>query len=110
MKTNKKRFPLTTFIKNVQSTINKVGNSALKNIECILIGLGITARIIEMILADSDMPPSFYTDTALNMLVMWKWIKNKQQNTKSLGADICLRPKYLLKKIQMWILVFQPQR
>jgi len=84
MKTNKKRFPLTTFIKNVQSTIKKVVRSALNNIEYVLVGTSIAARIIEMILADFHMPPSFYTDTALDMLVIWGWTKAQTADNKIL--------------------------
>ena len=39
MKT-KEKFPLTTFIKNVQSTLKKVDEFALNNIEYTLVGIG----------------------------------------------------------------------
>ncbi len=84
MKTNNKKFSLTTFIKNVQSTIKKVGTFVLNNIEYIWIALGITVKAIESCHADFKMPLSFYTDMALNMLLMWKWLKSLPSNDRIL--------------------------
>ena len=51
MKT-KEKFPLTTFIKNVQSTLRKVGEFALNNIEYVLVVTGIAAKIYETLIAE----------------------------------------------------------
>jgi len=75
MKTKKEKFSLTTFIKNVQSTIKTVGEFALNNVEKILVTLGIAAKAYEAYIADFNMPLSFYTDTALDMLIVWGWLK-----------------------------------
>ena len=82
MKT-KELFPLTTFIKNIQSTLKKVGKFAL-NIECVLVATGIAAKIYETLIADIDMPLFFYTDMSLDMLLVWEWIKYQMANCKIL--------------------------
>lgn len=87
MKT-KEQFPLTTFIKNVQSTLKKVGEFALNNIEYTLVGIGFAAKIYETLIADFNMPLSFYIDMALDMLLIWGWLNTKQQANKSLGAGM----------------------
>ena len=74
MKTNIK-FSLTTFIKNVQSTVKKVVMFVLNNIEYILTGIGIAAKLYEILFADITLPPSFYTDTALDLFLLWEWAK-----------------------------------
>ena len=83
MKT-KDLLPLTTFIKNVQSTLRKVGGFALNNIEYFLVATGIAAKIYETLIADFDMPLSFYTDMALDMLLAWEWMKYQMTNCKIL--------------------------
>ena len=83
MKTTK-MFPLTTFIKNVQSTLRKVGEFALNNIEYVLVVTGIAAKIYETLIADFDMPLSFYTDMALDMLLVWEWMKYQMADCKIL--------------------------
>ncbi|MBR4924335.1 MAG: hypothetical protein IKZ61_01130 [Prevotella sp.] len=83
MKT-KEKFPLTTFIKNVQSTLRKVGEFALNNIEYVLVVTGIAAKIYETLIADFDMPLSFYTDMALDMLLVWEWMKYQMADCKIL--------------------------
>ena len=75
MEAKNEMFSLTTFIKNVQSTIKEVGMFALNNVGNILVTLGITAKAYEAYIADFNMPLSFYTDTALDMLIMWGWLK-----------------------------------
>ena len=83
MKT-KEKFPLTTFIKNVQSTLKKVGKSALNNIEYVLVVTGIAAKTYETLIADFDMPLSFYTDMALDMFLAWEWIKYQMADRRIL--------------------------
>ena len=83
MKT-KEKFPLTTFIKNVQSTLRKVGEFSLNNIEYVLVVTGIAAKIYETLIADFDMPLSFYTDMALDMLLVWEWMKYQMADCKIL--------------------------
>ena len=87
MKT-KEKFPLTTFIKNVQSTIRKVGEFALNNVEYLLVGIGIAAKMHEAIISSFNMPLSFYTDMALDVFLIWGWLNTKQQANKSLGAGM----------------------
>ena len=81
MKTITKYFPLTTFIKNVQSATRKVGKFALNNIEYVLLGIGIVAKVCEAFFSNFNMPLSFYTDTALDMFLVWKGIKNLTADT-----------------------------
>ena len=83
MKT-KEKFPLTTFIKNVQSTLKKVVKFALNNVEYFLVATGIAAKTYETFIADFDMPLSFYTDMALDMLLAWGWIKYQMADCKIL--------------------------
>ena len=83
MKT-KEKFPLTTFIKNVQSTLKKVVKFALNNVEYFLVATGIAAKTYETLIADFDMPLSFYTDMALDMLLAWGWIKYQMADCKIL--------------------------
>ena len=83
MKT-KEKFPLTTFIKNVQSTLKKVVKFALNNVEYFLVATGIAAKTYETLIADFDMPLSFYTDMALDMLLAWGWIKYQMSYCKIL--------------------------
>lgn len=83
MKT-KEMFPLTTFIKNVQSTLKKVGEFALNNIEYVLVVTGIAAKTYETLIADFNMPLSFYTDMALDMLLVWGWMKYQKADYKIL--------------------------
>lgn len=83
MKT-KKKFPLTTFIKNVQSTLKKVDKSALNNIEYVLVVTGIAAKIYETLIADFNMPLSFYTDMALDIFLVWEWMKYQMADCKIL--------------------------
>ena len=45
------KISLTTFIKNVQSTIRKVGEFALNNVEYLLVGIGIAAKMHEAIIS-----------------------------------------------------------
>ena len=71
MKTKILKFPLATFIKSVQSTIRKVGEFALNNIEYVLVVMGIAAKTYETLIAGFDMPLSFYTDMALDILLVW---------------------------------------
>lgn len=87
MKT-KEMFPLTTFIKNVQSTLRKVGEFALNNFEYVLVVTGITAKTYETLIADFDMLLSFYTDMALDMLIVWGWMKYQAANHKKLRRRI----------------------
>ena len=75
MEAKREMFSLTTFIKNVQSTIKKVGQFALNNVGYILVTIGIAAKAYEAYIADFNMPLSFYTDTALDMLIMGGWLK-----------------------------------
>ena len=77
-------FPLTTFIKNVQSTLKKVGEFALNNIEYVLVVTGIAAKTYETLIADFNMPLSFYTDMALDMLLVWGWMKYQKADYKIL--------------------------
>lgn len=84
MKTITKYFPLTTFIKNVQSATRKVGKFALNNIEYVLLGIGIVAKVCEAFFSNFNMPLSFYTDTALDMFLVWKGIKNLTADNKIL--------------------------
>lgn len=77
-------FPLTTFIKNVQSTLKKVGEFALNNIEYVLVVTGIAAKTYESLIADFNMPLSFYTDMALDMLLVWGWMKYQKADYKIL--------------------------
>ena len=98
MKTIKK-FPLTTVIKNVQSTTRKVGMFALNNIEYVLVGIGIIARIAEMVSGDFTMPTSFYTDTTLNMFLLWGWIKYQTADNKILKRRLAI---CALNAIIMW--------
>lgn len=91
----KEKFPLTTFIKNVQSTLKKVGEFALNNIEYVLVGIGFTAKIHETLIADFNMPLSFYTDIALDMLLIWGWMKYQTADNKILRRRLGnLRLKY----------------
>ncbi len=91
----KEKFPLTTFIKNVQSTLKKVGEFALNNIEYVLVGIGFTAKIHETLIADFNMPLSFYTDIALDMLLIWGWMKYQTVDYKILRRRLGnLRLKY----------------
>jgi hypothetical protein len=50
----KEKFPLTTFIKNVQSTLKKVGKFALNNIEYVLVATGIAVKTYETLIADFE--------------------------------------------------------
>ena len=75
MKTKILKFSLATFIKSVQSTIRKVGEFALNNIEYVLVVMGIAAKTYETLIAGFDMPLSFYTDIALDILLVWGWMK-----------------------------------
>ena len=84
MKTTTKKFPLTTFIKNVQSTIRKVGEFALNNVEYLLVGIGIAAKMHEAIISSFNMPLSFYTDMALDVFLIWGWINYLKANHKIL--------------------------
>ena len=83
MKTNE-LFPLTTFIKNVQSTLKKVVKFALNNIEYFFVAIGIAVKTYETLIADFDMPLSFYTDMALDMLLAWGWKKYQMADYKIL--------------------------
>ena len=84
MKTMTKKFPLTTFIKNVQSTIRKVGEFALNNVEYLLVGIGIAAKMHEAIISSFNMPLSFYTDMVLDVFLIWGWINYLKANHKIL--------------------------
>ncbi len=84
MKTTLLKFPLTTFIKNVQSTIRKVGEFAFNIVEYLLVGIGIAAKMHEVIIAGFNMPLSFYTDMALDMLLIWGWVNCLNANHKIL--------------------------
>ena len=87
MKTTKK-FPLTTFIKNVQSTTKKVEGFAINNIEYFLIGIGIVAKVCEAYVSDFNMPLSFYTDTAIDVLIMCGWIRYPLANLRILRRRV----------------------
>lgn len=78
------KISLTTFIKNVQSTIRKVGEFALNNVEYLLVGIGIAAKIHEVIIAGFNMPLSFFTDMALDMFLIWRWMDCLNANHKIL--------------------------
>lgn len=52
MKTIIKKFSLTAFIKNVQSTLAKVDKFVLQDVEYILVLTGLFAKVTETILSD----------------------------------------------------------
>jgi hypothetical protein len=53
-----------------------------------LVGIGFAAKIYETLIADFNMPLSFYIDMALDLLLIWGWLNTKQQANKSLGAGM----------------------
>lgn len=58
MKT-KEKFPLTTFIKNVQSTLKKVVKFALNNVEFFWLQLALLRRLMKLLLQISICHYSF---------------------------------------------------
>ena len=66
---------LTTFIKNVKSTFNRVVSVAMDNILYIVISFGVGAKFAEIYNAGFVMPLSFYTDTGLDVLAIYGYLQ-----------------------------------
>jgi hypothetical protein len=75
MRNNTKLFELTTFIKNVLSTLDQVAEVAFDYIGCGILCFGVGAKVAEMYNATEIMPISFYSDTGLDVLAILGYLK-----------------------------------